>query len=312
MPKRHYPNPRVFRLTGSVGFCGTNNPDEVKTLQKLIADAGYSQTTGRYITVNGRCDLQTQEAIYWYQRLLNMKPSGLIHPVDYWFMHALHEATTPRWRPRHVAGPLIVRQGQTTFDSEGVDYITAVAPFRQPKHLLQFSRILHHPRFESGVTLGRGFDMKKRSAGEIIATLRHADIEEYKAVICSKAAYLTGREAEMFVQFYGPLVGEITHQQQIRLFEIAYQEKVIYAKGVYDRHARHLNIPNALPWSRIDTVIRDTFIDTIFQGNVTANEMVAIIAKGGSRNEIITYLRNDVSSRRDAQRTQIRIRNLQK
>ncbi|MDQ9205885.1 hypothetical protein QBS70_16405 [Cronobacter sakazakii] len=154
--------------------------------------------------------------------------------------------------------------------------------------------------------------MKKRSAGEIIATLRHADIEEYKAVICSKAAYLTGREAEMFVQFYGPLVGEITHQQQIRLFEIAYQEKVIYAKGVYDRHARHLNIPNALPWSRIDTVIRDTFIDTIFQGNVTANEMVAIIAKGGSRNEIITYLRNDVSSRRDAQRTQIRIRNLQK
>ncbi|EOC0038008.1 peptidoglycan-binding protein, partial [Cronobacter sakazakii] len=74
----------------------------------------------------------------------------------------------------------------------------------------------------------------------------------------------------------------------------------------------HLNIPNALPWSRIDTVIRDTFIDTIFQGNVTANEMVAIIAKGGSRNEIITYLRNDVSSRRDAQRTQIRIRNLQK
>ncbi|EOV8959987.1 peptidoglycan-binding protein [Cronobacter turicensis] len=312
MPKRHYPNPRVFRLTGSVGFCGTNNPDEVKILQKLIADAGYSQTTGRYITVNGRCDLQTQEAIYWYQRLLNMKPSGLIHPVDYWFMHALHEATTPRWWPRHVAGPLIVRQGQTTFDSEGMDYITAVAPFRQPKHLLQFSRILHHPTVESGVTLGRGFDMKKRSAGEILATLRHADIEEYKAVICSKAAYLTGREAEMFVQFYGPLVGEITHQQQIRLFEIAYQEQVIYAKGVYDRHVRRLNIQNALPWSRIDTVIRDTFIDTIFQGNNTAEEMVSIIASGGGRDKIIDYLRSSPSARFSPRRTEIRIRNLQK
>ncbi|EOW6721201.1 peptidoglycan-binding protein [Cronobacter dublinensis] len=312
MPKRHYPNPRVFRLTGSVGFCGTNNPDEVKTLQKLIADAGYSQTTGRYITVNGRCDLQTQEAIYWYQRLLNMKPSGLIHPVDYWFMHALHEATTLRWRPRHVAGPLIVRQGQTTFDSEGVDYITAVAPFRQPKHLLQFSRILHHPTVESGVTLGRGFDMKKRSAGEILATLRHAGIEEYKAVICSKAAYLTGREAETFVQFYGPLVGEITHQQQIRLFEIAYQEQVIYAKGVYDRHVRRLNIQNALPWSRIDTVIRDTFIDTIFQGNSTAEEMVSIIASGGGRDKIIDYLRSSPSARFSPRRTEIRIRNLQK
>ncbi|MBF4664322.1 peptidoglycan-binding protein, partial [Cronobacter malonaticus] len=244
--------------------------------------------------------------------LLNMKPSGLIHPVDYWFMHALHEATTPRWRPRHVAGPLIVRQGQTTFDSEGVDYITAVAPFRQPKHLLQFSRILHHPTVESGVTLGRGFDMKKRSAGEILATLRHADIEEYKAVICSKAAYLTGREAEMFVQFYGPLVGEITHQQQIRLFEIAYQEQVIYAKGVYDRHVRRLNIPNALPWSRIDTVIRDTFIDTIFQGNSTAEEMVSIIASGGGRGKIIDYLRSSPSARFSPRRTEIRIRNLQK
>lgn len=312
MSHRRFPNPAVFRLTGSIGFCGTNNPEEVKRLQKLIADAGYSRITGRYITVHGKCDLQTQEAIYWYQRLLNMKPSGLVHPVDYWFMYALHEAARPRWRPHHAAGLLIVQQGQTTFDSEGIDYLTAAAPFRQPKNLLQFSRILHHPTPVSGVTIGRGFDMKKRSPGEILATLRQAGIEEYKAVICSRAAYLVGSEADTFVQFYGPLVGEITHQQQIRLFDIAYREKVEYGKGVYNRQIQKQAISNAIDWNCLDKNIREVFIDTLYQGNKNAPQMVKVMAKGGTKQEVINFLRTDYNLSQDVRRTSIRIRNLTK
>ncbi|EOU1295602.1 peptidoglycan-binding protein [Cronobacter sakazakii] len=293
MPKRHYPNPRVFRLTGSVGFCGTNNPDEVKRLQKLIADAGYNQTTGRYITVNGRCDLQTQEAIYWYQRLLNMKPSGLIHPVDYWFMHALHEATTPRWRPRHVAGPLHVREGQFTFDNEGVDYITAVEPFRQPQHMPFFSRILHWPpKGLSGVTLGRGYDMGGRSAGEILATLRYAGIEEYKAQICAKASGLKGNSARQFVKVYGPFVGEITHQQQIRLFEAVYPEYVKLAKYYYNSYTNgRIIIPDAVLWGSLDRKIREVFIDITYQGVEDIATLTACIAKN-SRSELISFIRS--------------------
>ncbi|EOV0631364.1 hypothetical protein ACOIKT_000590 [Cronobacter turicensis] len=69
--------------------------------------------------------------------------------------------------------------------------------------------------------------MKKRSAGEILFTLRHAGIEEYKSQICAKAS--------SFIELYGPLVGEITHQQQIRLFELSYKEKKDYAKNFYNR-----------------------------------------------------------------------------
>ena len=51
--------------------------------------------------------------------------------------------------------------------------------------------------------------MGSRSSGEIMATLRQAGIEEYKAVICSKAAHLKGRQAGQFVKVYGSLVGEM-------------------------------------------------------------------------------------------------------
>ncbi|WP_342325354.1 peptidoglycan-binding protein [Kosakonia sp. BYX6] len=303
--------PMIFRLTSSVGDCGTNNPKEVKIVQQQLIDAGYAVATGRHIYPTGNCNIDTIEAIRWYQRLLNLSPSGLINATDIWFMQALEEASTPHWRPKNVSGPLQVSIGQMTFDAEGSDYITAVAPFRQNSYPF-FSRILHWPEVGgSGVTLGRGYDMGSRSSGEILSTLRQAGIEEYKAQLCAKAAGLKNREASQFVGVYGPFVGEITHQQQIRLFEISYREKIEYSKGVYSRQVRRLRIINALAWNSLDPAIRDSFIDTLFQGNITARKMVKIMAEGGGRQEVIDYLRSDSNLSRDSRRTNIRVRNLQ-
>lgn len=179
-----------LRLFSSVGTCGTNNPGDVKQLQQLIRDSGYQLATGRYIGVDGQCGQATIEAIKWYQQLLNMFPTGLVHPLDSSFMTAQMDSG-PHWRPRHTQGPLKVREGQLTFDTEGVDYITAVEPFRQ-HDTRYFSRVLHWPGGVSGVTLGRGYDMGQRSRGEIHATLCQADIEDFKASLCSRAAGLTG------------------------------------------------------------------------------------------------------------------------
>ena len=267
-----YHKPRIYRLKGTVGSCGTNNPDDVKKIQQMIIGAGYQLSTGRTIRANGVCGLETDQAIIWYQRLLTLSPTGLIHPTDSFFIQAMENANSPGWRPQHTSGSLRVSEGQVTFDSEGIDYITAVEPFRQQRYP-SFSRILHWPpKFSSGVTLGRGYDMGSRSSGEIFSTLRQAGIEEYKAVICSKASHLRGRQAGQFVKVYGPLIGEITHTQQIRLFEIVYREKLNYAQGVYSRNSRH--VTNALTWYKIDKGIRDVFVDTIYQGNRTAPDMV--------------------------------------
>lgn len=305
-----YHNPRVYRLKGSVGNCGANDPSDVKEIQKMIIDAGYQLSTGRTIRANGVCGLETDQAIIWYQRLLTLSPTGLIHPTDSFFIQAMENAYTPGWRPQHTSGSLWVSEGQVTFDSEGIDYITAVEPFRQQRYP-SFSRILHWPpKFSSGVTIGRGYDMGRRSSGEIFSTLRQAGIEEYKAVICSKASHLKGRRAGQFVKVYGPFIGEITHAQQIRLFEIVYREKLNYAKGVYSRNSRL--VTDALTWNKIDKVIRDVFVDTIYQGNRTAPDMVKIMARGGSRNQTIEYLKNDPILSGDRRRNEIRIRSLNK
>ncbi|WP_254711364.1 hypothetical protein [Pantoea cypripedii] len=80
---RHNRNytPHLLYLSSSVDVFGTNNPDAVKTIQRLIDNAGYHVATGRTLQVNRRCDTATVEAIRWYQLLLNMSPSGLIQPT---------------------------------------------------------------------------------------------------------------------------------------------------------------------------------------------------------------------------------------
>ncbi|MBP2170259.1 hypothetical protein J2125_003451 [Erwinia toletana] len=304
-----YHAPRVFRFSGSVGVCGTNNLGEVKEVQRIIIHAGYHLATGRTLTVNGQCGAETAEAIRWYQRLLNMSPTGLVHPADSWFIQALQNATGTHWRPRHTAGSLHVSEGQVTFDAEGLDYITAVEPFRQPHSTPQFSRILQSPpTSSSGVTLGRGYDMGGRSAGEIFSTVRLAGIEEYKAVICSKAEYLKGHQAGAFVKAYSPLVGEITHQQQIKLFEISYKEKRDYVRDVYIRQSGHIKDP--VKWEFIDIAVKNVFVDILYQGSRTTKGLVEIIAAGQGAPAVAHYIENDPDEKRDLRRMRIRLESL--
>ncbi|WP_354292805.1 peptidoglycan-binding protein [Paramixta manurensis] len=217
------------------------------------------------------------------------------------------KATAPHWRPRDT-GPLHVREGQITFDAEGVDYLTAVEPFKQPENMRNFSRVLHCPDKYSGVTIGRGYDMKERSTGEIMTHIRQSGIEEYKAVICSKAAGLFGRHAKNFISAYGSLAGEITHLQQIRLFEVSYREKREYARGVYSR--RSTRTANALKWEHIDSKIRETFVDIVYQGIPGLDPLINLIASGGSRNDIIKSIENDPRQRNYPERLRARVRNL--
>lgn len=177
--------------------------------------------------------------------------------------------------------------------NEGVDYITAVPPFRQPS-LVNFSRVLYHPPGTSGVTLGRGFDMKMRSAGMIFSILRQAKLPEYKAVLCSKASGLSGRNADDFVRIFGPLVGEITHLQQINLFLIVYKEYKTTAERIYKHFSSRID--GSVSWEHLDTRIRDVFIDTLYQGNPTAREFV-IAAAHNNRSEVIKYIQNDPTCR---------------
>lgn len=74
----------------------------------------------------------------------------------------------------------------------------------------------HHPSEDSGVTIGPGYDMKKRSAEEIKADMMAIGIDEDKAKRLAEGANKTGDDASKWVKENQDI--EIEEEQQKKLF----------------------------------------------------------------------------------------------
>lgn len=128
------------------------------------------------------------------------------------------------------------------------------------------------------------------NAGDILFCLRQAGVEEYKSQICAKASGLKGRAAGSFVQYYGHLVGEITHFQQINLFELIYPKYVNLAKHYYLKYINQkVIINNATEWSSLNIRIKNVYVDIILQGVDDIKSLVACVAKNDSA-QLITLI----------------------
>lgn len=307
MDSRKNFRPHIMRLDSTLGECGNNKPEEVLWFQQTLSESGYQELTGRDVKITGKCDRDTIDGIRWFQNMLSMKPTGMIHPGDIWLQVAIKNVVLQPWRKTVGAVQLSVSEGQVTFDAEGNDYVFPdYAPRKVPKRADYFSRILHWPGDVSGVTLGRGYDMKMRTAGEIFSTLRSLSIEEYRAVIASHAAYLSGRQAKFFVETTWRLFGEISYVQQIELFKRSYVEKKNYAKHFYVKTA--IKTPNAPLWDQLDQKIKDVVVDIFYQGiRYPASLVEAAIA---GRIALINFIREDSALMR-YEPTRHRIRYLQ-
>lgn len=148
--------------------------------------------------------------------------------------------------------------------------------------------------------------MKMRTAGEIFSTLRSLGIEEYRAVIASNAAYLSGRQAKFFVDTTWQLFGEISYVQQIELFKRSYLEKKNYAKPFYEKTAAKKT--NAPSWDQLDQKIKDVVVDIFYQGIRHPASLIEAAIAG--RTALINFIREDSSLMR-YESTRHRIRYLQ-
>ena len=111
--------------------------------------------------------------------------------------------------------PLSVNEGQITFDAEGND----------DPNSRYFTRTIHYPPVgNSGVTMGRGYDMGSRSQEEIRNHLEASGFDQGKISILVQAAGLKGNSAANYVAQNKARVGIITHDQQKKLFQIVYSE----------------------------------------------------------------------------------------
>lgn len=134
-----------------------------------------------------------------------------------------------------------------------------------------YSRVIHWPGSNfncqnhlSGVTLGRGYDMRYRSKHEIIHDLTLAGIPYNKAKQISAAAGKFSCTAAQFVRDYRANIEEITELQQLRLFENVYNRYIIDANRFYNRYRK----PGSIAWERLHPALQEVLIDMKYQGTL--------------------------------------------
>ena len=164
----------------------------------------------------------------------------------------------PRAPARSARDWFTVPVGQLTFDAEGLE---------KPGSKYH-SRVPHVPSGSSGVTIGRGYDMKHRSPEGIYSDLTAAGIGSAVATKFGRCSGFAGRRAKQLLASgdYGSL--EITPQAQYRLFLGTYEElagdviRICTKDDVIHKYG-------ATDWDGLDPLIRDIVVDLRYRGDYT-------------------------------------------
>lgn len=130
------------------------------------------------------------------------------------------------------------------------------------------SRNPHVPTNTSGITLGRGYDLKQRRSADVFRDLVSIGIEEETAKAFSNGAGLSGNSARQYLNDNNLANYEITKQQQIDLFTISYGE----ARDDIFRIARKVDVVRAygkVDFDALHPAILEVLIDLRYRGDYT-------------------------------------------
>ncbi len=153
-------------------------------------------------------------------------------------------------------GVIAPKLGKVTFESEGAE--------KGPYH----SRILHVPSPTSGLTIGRGYDMKFKGKLEIKQDLMVAGVKLAEAEQLSKASGLFGQSAKAFIKSQKLEKYEISLPQQLKLFEITYKKEEAETKRLCtkaDVTAKY----GTCNWQVLDPAMKQILVDLKFRGDYT-------------------------------------------
>ncbi|QGZ73377.1 pesticin C-terminus-like muramidase [Aeromonas hydrophila] len=223
--------------------------------------------------------------------------SKILGDIKPWFIH-------PAGMMGLVADPVsddemdekwfIVTKGQLTFDAEGNDV----------ENSTYFSRKIHWPgNSESGVTIGRGYDIGSRSKEDVYRDLSDSGVPDNIASLISAGAGIKGGEASNFVSENKDST-LITRKSQHRLFEKIYPDYVLRAKSNYERWTTAQSIQDAnIPgvsisdktnWESLDDKVKDVIVDLVYQG-FTKGPRPMVYGMLNDRQKYADYIKNNPS-----------------
>ena len=120
----------------------------------------------------------------------------------------------------------------------------------------------------SGLTLGRGYDLRERLGANVQADLSNAGLVGDMAFKISAAAGKRGVDASRFVIDNDLLDFEITPQVQLKLFEKVYSELSADVKRISNAYAKK-NGYSEMNWKKLDQRIFDVLVDLRYRGDYT-------------------------------------------
>ena len=130
------------------------------------------------------------------------------------------------------------------------------------------SRKLHVPSDSSGLTIGRGYDLKEKSAKKVSADLHLAGLPPVLCQLLSQAAGLSGESARNFIVDNKLEEFEISMEVQEALFNMTYEEMTADVRRICHKHdcvAAYGNVD----WDALDPKIKDLLVDLRYRGDYT-------------------------------------------
>lgn len=250
-----------YQIRASVGKGGAANANDIKLVQALL-NVYLRRENKKVLAINGKCDAETQTAIETFQTSEQKlaKPDGRVDVNGGTFKALLSVLAGVLKDNQSVTKPT---EGVVTFDSEGTE------------GGLYHSRILHVPTESSGLTLGRGYDMKEKSTATIISDLVKAGVDAKTAAVIGKASGKKGTAARQFIIDNDLLDFQITPLAQKDLFDITYVNEAAEAKRVCTL-ARIEKKYGKCDWDKLDYRIKEMIVDLKFRGDYTEESRVNI------------------------------------
>lgn len=273
---------RDGKLSGSEIQAALRFPAHAQSISQLIVryQSEWHHTPGKWDALddllghggstpnlNWLAEKERIKAMSWWAEVAGRL--GL--PVD-GKVHHLHPLGLLGWlcseEPRN---DLVVERGQVTFDAEGNDNPSSY----------YFSRQLHWPGGASGVTLGRGYDMRHRTKASVCADLMQAGLDVETSRKFSQGAELFSDAARDFVTANKAAYGVISTRSQRVLFEtVVYPRYAIAAQQQYESVAA----PGTPLWEDLDSRVRDIAVDLTYQqGSIWKRQLPHISANDKQR-----------------------------
>jgi len=243
-----------MRLTiaNSVGKNASNAAEDVRVVQALLNV--YARKKGKAaFNIDGKANGLLEEAITEFQRkeVSDVVPDGQVTGADFKTFKALVNFMEGSRSSERITAPL---KGLLTWNAEGNEGGR------------YHSRVLHVPASTSGLTIGRGYDMKNRSGERIRRDLSQVSVAPSKVELLSEAAGRFGESAMAFVVQHDLLDFEISVDSQLKLFEQIYVEYEATVKRICEKQSI-IDAYGKTEWETLDTAIKQVLVDLTYRGD---------------------------------------------